>query len=66
VTYYDRTNRTLALSVENGAGTNMFTEASLDAASAGDRGVDAVQHPLHAGDRKDDMRESTAARTPVS
>lgn len=38
VAYYDRTRRALELSVETGAGTNLFTETSLDAA-AGDRGM---------------------------
>jgi hypothetical protein len=39
VAYYDRTRHGLALSVERGAGTNTFTEVSLDAAPAGDRGM---------------------------
>jgi hypothetical protein len=39
VAYYDRTRRALALAVETGAGTNLFTQASLDAAPAGDRGM---------------------------
>jgi hypothetical protein len=39
VAYYDRSRRALELSVETGAGTNLFTETSLDAAAAGDRGM---------------------------
>ena len=39
VAFYDRTQHALELAVESGAGTNMFSEASLDATPAGDRGM---------------------------
>jgi hypothetical protein len=39
VAYYDRAKHALALAVESGAGTNLFTETALDATPAGDRGV---------------------------
>ncbi len=39
IAFYDRTQHALELAVESGAGTNMFSESSLDATPAGDRGM---------------------------